>query len=161
MFFVQDDPELDLNLSRTDKEELLSSHSNHPFELDGHTWPTVEHYFQAMKYDDAKHLEKVLQAPTPEEATKLGKRWFKQPRKDWKKLQTVYMTRAVYTKIKTYSNIADYLLSTGDQKIVENSLYDFYWGCGRDRRGENHYGQILMNVRAKLKQEIEESSDEP
>lgn len=160
MLFTQDDPELDLNLSRTDADELLSSHSPHPFELDGYTWPTVEHYFQAMKYDDPNHQERVRLAKTPEEASKLGKRWLKRPRKDWKKLQVIYMTRAVYTKVKTYSHIAQHLLETGEQKIVENSLYDFFWGCGRDRRGENHYGQVLMNVRKKLQQEQEEHTDE-
>jgi ribA/ribD-fused uncharacterized protein len=63
------------------------------------------------------------------------------------------MTRAVYTKCKTYDDIAGLLLSTGTQRLVENSQYDYFWGCGRDRRGENMYGQILMNVRDKLMQE--------
>lgn len=153
MFFIQDDPELDLHLSRTDKDEVLSTHSHHPFQLDGFTWPTVEHYFQAMKFEDKAYQTKISQAESPELATKLGTSWFKRPRKDWKKRQNVIMTRAVYTKAKTYPEVADRLLETKEQKIVENSQYDFYWGCGRDRRGENHYGKILMNVRTKLFEE--------
>jgi hypothetical protein len=60
------------------------------------------------------------------------------------------MTRAVYTKCKTHAEIAALLLSTGSNRLVENSQYDYFWGCGRDRRGTNSYGQVLMNVRDKL-----------
>ena len=37
--------------------------------------------------------------------------------------------------------------------IVESSLYDHYWGCGRDQRGHNYYGKMLMDVRDKLRAE--------
>ncbi|MCM2679053.1 NADAR family protein [Echinimonas agarilytica] len=153
MFFVHDDSELDLYLSRTDHAEPLSAYSAYPFELEGKTWPTVEHYFQAMKYDNEAEQERIRQSETPELAAKLGSRWFKPKRKDWKSVQVVIMTRGVYIKARTHPDIAEKLLATDDQKIVENSSYDFYWGCGRDRRGENQYGQVLMNVRAKLKEE--------
>jgi ribA/ribD-fused uncharacterized protein len=63
------------------------------------------------------------------------------------------MTRAVYTKCRTHPEVAARLLATGDRRLVENNSYDYYWGCGRDRRGDNHYGRVLMNVRARLRQE--------
>lgn len=66
------------------------------------------------------------------------------------------MTRALYTKCKTHPDVAEQLLKTGSSKLVENSLYDYYWGCGRDRRGTNMYGQVLMNVRDKLLSERNE-----
>jgi predicted NAD-dependent protein-ADP-ribosyltransferase YbiA (DUF1768 family) len=43
--------------------------------------------------------------------------------------------------------------------LVESSNYDYFWGCGRDRRGENMYGKVLMNVREKLREELQEGSD--
>lgn len=63
------------------------------------------------------------------------------------------MTRAIYTKCKTHPAVAKCLLETGNKKLVENSAYDYFWGCGRDRRAENTYGKVMMNVREKLKQE--------
>jgi ribA/ribD-fused uncharacterized protein len=63
------------------------------------------------------------------------------------------MTRAVYIKCRTHPEIAEALLATGDQVLVESSNYDYFWGCGRDRRGENMYGKVLMNVREKLRDE--------
>ena len=49
--------------------------------------------------------------------------------------------------------IAEALLATGDTHLIENNNYDYFWGCGRDRRGENMYGKVLMNVREKLREE--------
>lgn len=37
--------------------------------------------------------------------------------------------------------------------LMENSQYDYYWGCGRDRLGHNAYGKVLINVRKKLREE--------
>ena len=57
------------------------------------------------------------------------------------------MTRAVYIRARSHPELAQELLNTGDQTLVENSQYDYFWGCGRDRRGNNTYGKVLMNVR--------------
>ena len=45
---------------------------------------------------------------------------------------------------------ADALLATGEEDILEVSLYDYFWGVGRDLRGQNQYGKVLMAVRRKL-----------
>lgn len=124
-----------------------------PFELDGKQWQSAEHYYQAMKSNSPAYQERVRLAATVKKATKLGKSWFIRKRPDWKAVQSTVMTRAVYTQCRTYSDMAESLLETGDEKIVENSQFDYYWGCGRDRRGENEYGKMLMNIRDKLKAE--------
>jgi len=139
--------------SMDDPSELMSRNSPYSFHLDDQLWPTIEHYYQAMKYtgDDNRNL--VRCAPTAEKAKLLGNAKFRKKRKDLKQVKTVLMTRAVYTQAKTYSIIADRIINTGEAKLVENSQYDYYWGCGRDHRGDNNYGQVLMNVRAKLLEE--------
>ena len=155
-------PEEDIDalfLSRSDSEELLGTCSNHSIELEGQVWPTVEHYFQASKFaNDPAYQEKIRNAATPQQAHKLGESWLKRKRKDWKQVREVIMTRGVYIKCRTYPQIAAQLLETGDQRLVENSQYDYFWGCGRDRRGENRYGAVLMNVRSKLRAEAAENN---
>ncbi|MGV6806534.1 MAG: NADAR family protein, partial [bacterium] len=64
-----------------------------------------------------------------------------------------FMTRGVYTKFKTYPELAEQLLATGDNPIIENTQFDYFWGVGRDGRGENAYGKVLMSVRNKLREE--------
>lgn len=142
---------------RSDPDETLGSFSANAFKLDDREWPTIEHYFQAMKFSgtDEPYLDKICQASSPKEARKLGRKNRKHLRKDWSKVKRVVMTRAVYTSCKTHAGLSEALLATGEQKLVENSQYDYYWGCGRDRRGENVYGQVLMDVRRKLRQELD------
>lgn len=141
-------------LSRLDASELLGTVSNHPIQLEDLVWPTVEHYVQAMQFDDDGKREKIRMASTADQARKLGKTgWFKRPRANWENLRSVYMTRALYTKCRAHPEVARALLATGDEHLVENDQYDYYWGCGRDRRGDNTFGKVLMQVRDKLNEE--------
>lgn len=152
-------PDLDadnLYLSRSDVNEPLGTFSRHGFFLEDREWPSVEHYYQAMKFLAPEEQEKVRSAKHPRKARKWGRSRFRKLRKDWSKVKVVYMTRAVYTKCKAHPEIAQKLLATGDKNLLESSQYDYFWGCGRDRRGNNQYGRILMNVRSKLRQEAAE-----
>ena len=140
-------------LSRQDPTHPLASYSKHGFELDGAEWPSVEHYYQAMKFEDADYREQIRSAQHPAEAAKLGKSKKHGRRRDWEQVKETYMTRGVYVKGRCHPEVAAALLATGEQPIVETSQYDYYWGCGRDGRGHNTYGKVLMNVREKLKGE--------
>ena len=150
---MSSDPNNTLYLSRSDVNEPLSSFSRHGFELEGEFWPSVEHYFQGMKFENPADREKVRQAEHPARARRLGRSRFRRIRKDWSQVRRVMMTRAVYTKCRTHPSVAERLLETGNAKLVENTQYDYFWGCGRDGRGHNTYGQVLMDVRRKLEEE--------
>ena len=154
---MHSDTPTELYISRSDVNEPLSSYARLGFDLDGQFWPSVEHYFQAMKFEDPAEQEKVRLAKHPEKARRLGRSRFRKLRKNWSKLRRVVMTRAVYTKCRTHPEVAERLLSTGDAKLVENSQYDYFWGCGRDRRGHNTYGLVLMDVRNRLREELAEA----
>lgn len=151
-------PEQDENsiyFSRKDETEPMSSYSAYKFELDGFEWPTVEHYFQAMKFADDNYQKKIREAKSPAAARKLGRSRLKRIRKDWRSIREVVMTRAVYIQSRTHVEVAEAILKTGDARLVENNQYDYFWGCGRDRRGRNAYGRVLMGVRKKLQKELE------
>ena len=152
-----DNSEESLYLSMNDENELLSRNSNHPVKLEDKIWPTVEHYFQAMKFSNSEYQEEIRTTEDIRQVLKLGKARFKKKRSDLKQVRTTLMTRAVYIKCRTYPEVAERLLGTEKIKLVENSQFDYYWGCGRDHRGENHYGKVLMNVRDKLNSLDEES----
>lgn len=140
-------------VSRVDVLDPLASFSRHGFDLDGEHWPSVEHYYQAMKFEDEALRKTIRAADHPEVAQKLARKYRRQIRRDWKRVRETIMTRAVYIKCRTHPEVADALLATGDEKILEISQYDYYWGCGRDGRGENTYGRVLMNVRDRLRSE--------
>lgn len=152
MLFKHDTTER-ITLSRLDANNPLSSYSKHSFELDSAEWPSVEHYYQAMKFEDYDYREQIRSASRPADATKLGKSKKHGRRKDWDKVKETFMTRGTYIKCRTHSDVSQALLATGESPIMETSQYDYYWGCGRDQRGKNVYGKILMNVREQLRKE--------
>ena len=147
-------------INRDDPTQLLAAYSRHGFDLDGFYWPSVAHYFEGMKFADADLQAKIREARHPRDARKLARRNFWKVRKDWKKIQRVIMTRGTYAKCRTHPEVAQALLATGDRELVEHSLYDNYWGCGRDLRGYNYYGKMLMDVRNRLRDEAAAAQSE-
>lgn len=143
-------------LSMDDADDNLSRTAQAPFSLDDFEWPTVEHYYQAMKFDNNNYRLQVGNSASPQEASKFAKSLLRRfsVRKDWRKVKTTVMTRAIYIKCRSYPEITDRLLATDNKRIVENSQFDYFWGCGRDKRGHNHFGKILMNVRNKIQEEM-------
>jgi ribA/ribD-fused uncharacterized protein len=153
MFFDRKEKKL-LTLTRNDPNHLLSSYSKHAFELDGFEWPSVEHYYQAMKYGDADYREQIRQAPHTADAAKLGKSKKHGKRKDWDKVKVTFMTRGMYIKCRSHDEVAQMLLDSENVEIAEVSQYDYFWGIGRDLRGDNAFGKMLMGIRDKLREEL-------
>lgn len=136
--------------SRLDESHLLSSVSSHGFELEDHFWPTAEHYYQAHKYQGLPLANKIIAASSGIEANKLGNQWLKRKVSGWKSNRRLWMTRALYRKTQEHTDVREALLATGDDFLVETSLYNHFWGIGRDQRGENTMGKIWMDIRKKI-----------
>jgi ribA/ribD-fused uncharacterized protein len=130
----------------------FSNFSAHGFELDGLWWPTSEHYFQAQKFAGTPHVEEVRRAQSPKQAAMRGRSRARPLRADWEEMKDEVMRRGVLRKFETHADLYAVLLGTGDEEIVENAPGDYYWGCGADGSGKNRLGQILMEVRAILRE---------
>ncbi|MER7765726.1 NADAR family protein [Kitasatospora sp. NPDC096140] len=131
----------------------FSNFSAHAFELDGHTWPTSEHYFQAQKFTGTRHADLIRRARTPLRAAELGRDPAKPLRRDWERVKDDVMRRAVTAKFRTHADIRAILLATADEEIVEDTTTDHYWGRGRTGTGKNMLGRILMRTRTRLRAE--------
>lgn len=134
----------------------FSNFSPHGFELDGKRWPTSEHYFQAQKFAGTPHVEEIRQVASPMVAARMGRARKRPLRPDWDEVKDEVMLRAVLRKFESNPDLASILLSTGDETLVEKTTNDYYWGCGTDGTGQNKLGQILMQVRAILRERAEE-----
>ncbi len=123
-----------------------------PIELDGYTWPTTEHYFQAQKYiSDETHFQNVLQLATPRDAFNYVRTYKSAVRSDWANVKDDVMLKACMAKFQQHSKLKELLLSTGDRTLVEHTTNDSYWGDGGDGTGRNQLGITLMKVRKYLK----------
>ncbi|MFK0257455.1 NADAR family protein [Streptomyces sp. NPDC090445] len=129
----------------------FSNFSAHGVELDGHWWPTTEHYFQAQKFLGTPHVHVIRQASTPLRAAERGRDRSKPLRRDWERVKDDVMRRAVDAKFRTHADIREILLATGDEEIVEDTASDHYWGRGRTGTGKNMLGRILMRTRTRLR----------
>lgn len=128
----------------------FSNFSRHPVKLDGETWPTSEHYFQAQKFVGTKHETEVRKAANPKEAANMGRDRSRPLRPDWESVKDDIMHRVVYAKFSQHKALKELLLSTGDAVLVEHTVNDKYWGDGGDGSGKNMLGKILMEVRKSL-----------
>lgn len=129
----------------------FSNFSPHGVELSNLWWPTVEHYFQAQKFEDEDYRERIRRARTPKDAKTLGRTRSLPILCDWDTKRDEVMLEAIRKKFQTHAALRDMLLATGDEELIENAPTDYYWGCGRTGTGENKLGRILMQVRDELR----------
>jgi ribA/ribD-fused uncharacterized protein len=146
-----------------------------PFEVDGVTFPTVEHYVQWSKAilfegKDSETAKKIMKPPRNKEFTEaksvkaLGKKVkdFSEARWDEVKLQvTEKAIRAKFVNPK--HGLLEKLVATGTRQIGEANPRDKYWGIGTSEdtadaknpkkwKGQNQLGKILMKLREEFKQ---------
>ncbi len=129
----------------------FSNFSRHRVWLDGASWPTSEHYFQAQKFAGTPHAERIRRAKSPGEAAQLGRTRDLPLRADWEAVKDDVMRRVVLAKFEQHATLAEVLLATGDAPLVEHTARDAYWGDGGDGTGRNMLGRILEETRARLR----------
>ena len=150
-----------------DREQFgfLSHFHPAPVEVDGETWPTVEHYYQAQRSESQAYRRAIRNAATPGQAKKLAASphsskktaqhsWFRlhqqEVRADWGEVKLDIMRRADRAKYTQNPDLRALLLATGDAEIVEDTNGDGFWGIGPDGSGPNWAGRVLMEMRAEL-----------
>ena len=114
--------------------------------------PTSEHAFMWHKSRNKKYRQQILEAPTPQEAKRLGNnhRLYAMGllREDWR--DDLVRIRVMYKVLKAkYSNeqLRLWLHGTGERYLCEGNTWGdiFYGVC--DGKGENHLGRLLMVIR--------------
>ena len=118
------------------------------------TWPTVEHYYQAMKFPlDAAWQEEIRRSPTPLKAKQLGLSPEHPTRGDWDQVKERVMKTALLAKFRQNPALLSLLQGTGERKLLEVSTVDPYWGVGSKGKGLNRLGALMTEVRDELKAE--------
>ena len=117
--------------------------------LDGVSYPSVEHAFQAAKTLDLEK-RRLFQVCPVKAAKKEGRLVDLRP--DWEKVKLDIMYSLLKSKFSD-AELKQKLLETGDKQLIEgNTWNDTYWGVCKGV-GENHLGKLLMQVRSELREE--------
>jgi len=140
-----------MTIHRFDGEHFwLSNFYESPVVLGGITFSTAEHAFQAAKCKYAEDVTRIHAARTPGEAKGIGRKVTM--RDDWEQVKYHVMVSVIRAKFEV-PELADKLLSTGDQELVEGNTWgDRTWGRVAGK-GNNWLGEILMERRELLRQE--------
>jgi ribA/ribD-fused uncharacterized protein len=127
-------------------------------------YPTAEHYMMSEKaklFGDADTAAKILQSSDPETAKQLGREVRSFSEKVWERARLGIVINGSEAKFGQNPALADFLLNTGDQVLVEASPTDRVWGIGLGRqdpraadplrwRGLNLLGFALMAARERI-----------
>jgi ribA/ribD-fused uncharacterized protein len=115
---------------------------------EGVTYPSTEAAYQAAKFEDDEFRLKFVTC-TPAEAKKLGR----SPGMvaNWNGVRLQVMEKLLRQKFAPGTALAQQLLDTGDEELIEGNWWnDTYWGVCRGV-GENNLGKLLMKLREELR----------
>ena len=118
---------------------------------DGLSFPTVEHFYQAMKTKD-EALRKVIS----EHPSKGLKKFVLENitiRDDWEDIKLSVMEYGLRWKFSDNNPmLKGKLLATKGVELVEMNYWrDIFWGVSlQTGEGENHLGKLLMKIREEI-----------
>lgn len=122
--------------------------------VDNHEWTSTEHYYQAQKTDDIIEQFRIRKAKSPKMAKQIASHC--NLVQNWNEIKFDVMRKALEAKFTQIPELKQLLLDTGNEELVENSPYDYIWGCGKTKDGLNCLGHLLMELRAKLNNNTQE-----
>ena len=162
-----ENPDLPIEFSnKTDNKFYgFASFAKSPVNVNGKVYPTLEHYFQAMKFPSEPAWQETIRvAQTPQMARLLGSQKDHTMDPDWDNNKEKVILTGLRAKFQQNSGLLETLKSTGKRPLIESSV-DTYWGKGPTGKGKNRYGKILEQVREELREYVikgvEESAAAP
>lgn len=149
--------------SKIEAYKEFSNFAPYGFTFRGVRWPTVEHFYQAAKFDGEKfadYREHIRTTRSPSNAKNLGESKQLPIREEWEDIKEVIMKAALKMKFTQNPKLLERLVGTGERPLIEANPYDSYWGEGSrkhtkygttdENRGLNRMGILLMQVREEL-----------
>ena len=157
VFFFSGNPALN------EYKEFSNMHEA-PVQIDGVTFPTVEHYFQwskAKMFGDMEIQNKIMKTTSPKSVKSYGKKVKNFDEEAWNEKKDSVMRTAVKAKLMQHPEILKKLRETGTRPIAEADPRGKYWGIGTSADtskakdparwpGKNVLGKLLEELRKEL-----------
>ncbi|OGK19029.1 hypothetical protein A3D80_03670 [Candidatus Roizmanbacteria bacterium RIFCSPHIGHO2_02_FULL_40_13b] len=128
---------------------IFDNFSSFQVKWKGTLWPTVEHAFQAAKFEttDSKIYNEIKNVKSADEARRIAVRNKDKRTANWNEIKVEIMKNIVRHKINQHPYVLKKLIQSGKRKIIEDSWRDSQWGWGEDKKGKNLMGKIWMELR--------------
>ncbi len=158
----EEGPEPVLFTPETNKE--FSNSYEASMQIDGITFPTVEHYVQwskAKQFGDADAEKKIMKTPSAKSVKTYGDKVKDFKEDEWNEKRDAIMRTALRAKFTQHPDLRAKLLETKNAPLGEANAREKYWsiGTGADTAkakipskwpGENKLGKMLMELRTEL-----------
>ena len=142
-------------------QSCLSQWWEQPFEVEGITYSTAEHWMMAGKaklFKDDEMLAKIIASKHPHQAKKLGRQVQNFDQQVWEEHRYAIVLEGNLHKFGQHDALKAYLTNTKNSIMVEASPFDKIWGIGMAKdnpkaqnmdtwNGLNLLGFVLMEVR--------------
>lgn len=146
---------------------FLSDMYPSPMLINGRIWFSVEQYISYRKLSEKDAKDKKQKALTSELRTKIlgtldsfKAKYFASTKAGGfvnpKFKRGVRITqKALHAKFTQNPMLLYHLMRTGDAILIEDAPWDDFWGNGKDGKGENMKGKLLMQLRDSLRDVVE------
>lgn len=142
---------------------LSNMASGYPLHINGVRILTTEALYQACRFPHMPEVQReIIGQHSPMTAKMKSKPHRKDSRPDWDDVRYKVMRWCLRVKLaQNYEEFGRLLLATHDRPIVEQSRKDDYWGAklsdetGDRLIGQNVLGRLLMELREKLKDDVD------
>lgn len=145
--------------------QYLSALYEAPIQVEGITFPTVEHYFQwskAKQFGDADAQAKILKTPSAKSVKAYGKKVKNFDQDVWTEASERVMRTGLKAKFMQHPELLKKLRETGTRPLAEADPRSKFWGIGTSADtskandpakwpGKNVMGKLLSEIRTELK----------
>jgi ribA/ribD-fused uncharacterized protein len=131
------------------EQSLLSNFSPCKIHAFGKTFPCTENAYHFLKALHSNNLEAInisLHQASGRMTKRMTRNLWYPNNVQWKRIRKDAMTYIIILKFQQDITFRNFLLGNKHLKIVEDTN-DSYWGRGKDNKGDNILGNIIMEVR--------------
>lgn len=134
----------------------FSPHSAHAIEFDGVVYPTLEHAYQASRYNELHIKSEIRHTRSPLLAWEISQKYKYLQKEEFKNPdhKISVMKYLMELKVAQHKDVRQALIDSGNKSIVKHIFTyppgDGFWDDGIDGKGENHIGKIWEEIRNSL-----------
>ncbi|KAI1791096.1 hypothetical protein LXA43DRAFT_452312 [Ganoderma leucocontextum] len=145
-----------VKIRRTGELAGLLHFSAHRVHFGHRSYPTGVHLFEALKFLGGRDelAERVRGCGTAEEAVAVAEGLREYWRGDWEDVKLEMLEEVLYHKFVQHAVLREMLMATGGADLVFEDP-DVVWGDGAIGQGLNLLGGALMQVRSRLREELD------